>query len=354
VDAVRLVIPDNMNVLTVTGEGVGEWQETTQEDQRILLIPFTYGKKGAATVTVTTEATFSESGLANAFSGIRTLDTVRETGFIGIELATSAEVIVTENDGLEKVVVQKLPRLLINKSARPLIMGFKYLKHPYSLVFDIKKHEKIAVPVATINNASVVTLFTEDGKIVHRVVYQIRNSAKQFLEIQVPEKADVWSVFVGNQPVESSMNGKGKLLVPLIRSRSVDNRLDTFPVEVIYCMVQDKFAPFGLQESTLPAVDLLISQLLWSVYLPNDYAYLYFESTLEKEELIRGVNVFTNTRRQYDGDKMKELRLDQELGKEERKKAYKGDDYQSYFRNVPLEADELSSQMDAELEFGGR
>ena len=174
--------------------------------------------------TVTTETTFSESGLANAFSGIQTLDTVRETGFIGIELATSAEVIVTENDGLEKVVVQKLPRPLINRSARPLIMGFKYLKHPYNLVFDIKKHDKIAVPVATINNASVVTLFTEDGKIVHRVVYQIRNSAKQFLEIQVPEKADVWSVFVGNQPVEPSMNGSGKLLVPLIRSRSVNRR----------------------------------------------------------------------------------------------------------------------------------
>jgi hypothetical protein len=354
VDAVRLVIPDNMNVLTVTGEGVGEWQETTQEDQRILLIPFTYGKKGAAAVTVTTETTFSESRLANAFSGIRTLDTVRETGFIGIELATSAEVIVTENDGLEKVVVQKLPRPLINKSARPLIMGFKYLKHPYSLVFDIKQHEKIAVPVATINSASVVTLFTEDGKIVHRVVYQIRNSAKQFLEIQVPEKADVWSVFVGNQPVESSMNGKGKLLVPLIRSRSVDNRLDTFPVELIYCMVQDKFAPFGMQESTLPAVDLMISQLLWSVYLPNDYAYLYFESTLEKEEIIRGVNVFTNVRRRYDGNKMKELRVGQDISADELKQAYKGDYYRSSFRNVALEEAQLSSQMDAELEFGGR
>jgi hypothetical protein len=354
VDAVRLVIPDNMNVLTVSGEGVGEWQETTQGDQRILLIPFTYGKKGAAMVSVTTETTSPESGITNAFSGIQTLDTVRETGFIGIELATSAEVIVTESDGLETVVVQKLPRPLVNKSARPLIMGFKYLKHPYVLAFDIKKHEKIAVPVATINSASVVTLFTEDGKIVHRVVYQIRNSAKQFLEIQVPNKADVWSVFVGDQPVESSMNGKGKLLVPLIRSRSVDNRLDTFPVEVIYCTVQNRFSPFGSQASTLPAVDLLISQLIWSVYLPNDYAYVYFRSTLEKEEIIRGVNVFTNARRQYDEGVMRELRLGQDKSGDDLKKVYKGEDYRSYFRNVPLEEDQLSGQMDAELEFSGR
>jgi len=117
---------------------------------------------------VTTETAFSESGLANAFSGIETLDTVRETGFIGIELATSAEVTVTEHDGLEKIAVQKLPHALVNRSARPLIMGFKYLKHPHSLVFEVKKHERIAVPIATINSASVVTLFTEDGKIVHR------------------------------------------------------------------------------------------------------------------------------------------------------------------------------------------
>ncbi|MDH3217218.1 MAG: hypothetical protein OEN01_13195, partial [Candidatus Krumholzibacteria bacterium] len=354
VDVVRLAIPDDVNVLTVSGEGIGEWQETTQGDTRILIIPFTYGKKGTAIVNVTTETTFSESGLANAFSGLRTLDTVRETGFIGIELATSAEVIVTESDGLEKVVVQKLPARLVNTSRRPLIKGFKYLKHPYSLVFDIKKHEKIAVPVATINSASVVTLFTEDGKIVHRVVYQIRNSAKQFLEIQVPDQADVWSVFVGNQPVESSMNGKGKLLVPLIRSRSVDNQLNTFPVEVIYCTVQDKFAPFGSQASTLPAVDLLISQLIWSVYLPNDYAYVYFKSTLEKEEIIRGVNVLTSARRQYDEKAMREVRLGQDESGDGLKRVYKGEDYRSYFRNVPLEEGQLSDQMDAELEFSGR
>ncbi len=321
----------------------------------MLIVPFTYGKKGPATVTITAETPISESGMASPFSGIRTLDTVRETGFIGVELATSAEVSVSESVGLEKIVVQKLPRPLINRSARPLIMGFKYLKHPYSLVFDIEKHEKIAVPAATINFASVVTLFTEDGKIVHRLVYQIRNSAKQFLEIRLPESVDVWSVLVGGRPVESSMDGRGRLLVPLIRSRSVDNRLETFPVEVIYCAVQDGFAPIGSQVSALPTVDLLISQLMWSVYLPNDYSYVYFKSTLEKEEIIRGVNVFANVRRQYDENAMKEMDgFGVVIGGAEIKKAYRGKDYRSYFRNVPMDEVQLSNQLKAELEFGGR
>jgi hypothetical protein len=359
VDGVRLSIPDNMNVLSVTGEGVGEWQEEAKKGQRLIIIPFTYGKRGAVPVRVTAETPLSETGLANVFSGIQVLETVRETGYIGIILNTSAEVIVAESEGLEKFAPQKLPAQLINRSAKPLIMGFKYLKHPYSLVLDIKKHEKIAVPVATINSANIVTLFTEDGKVVHRSVYQIRNSAKQFLEITLPEGADVWSVLVGNEPVESSINAQGKLLVPLIRSRSVNNRLDTFPVEVIFCMAEDKFSWLGSRESTLPAVDLLISQLIWSVYLPNDYSYLYFESTLEKEEIIRGLNVFRSTQRQYNERAMKEV---SRLGKIESDKmsrdrlrgVYKGKDYKSEFRNVPLQEEQISSQVAAELEFSGR
>jgi hypothetical protein len=357
VDGVHLVIPEDVNVLSVTGEGVGEWQEAMQNNQRVLTIPFTYGKKGAATVYVTTEKALSESGLANAFAGFRVLDTVRETGFIGIELATSAEVIARESDGLEALAVQKLPTPLVNRSARPLMMGFKYLKHPFSLVFDIKKHDKVAVPVATINSASGVTLFTEDGKMVHRLVYQVRNNAKQFIEIQLPEKTDVWSVLVDNQPVESSVNGRGKLLVPLIRSQSVNNSLNTFPVEVIYCTVQNGFSPFGTRESVLPTVDILVSQLMWSVYLPNDYAYMYFQSTLEKEEIIRGVNVLTQAPRRYHERELLMVggvTTDDRLSPKQLEKAYSGNEAQSTFRNFPLDEGGIRQQMKNELVLGGR
>ncbi len=359
VDGVRFSIPEDMNVLTVQGEGVGEWQETSEEDQRLIIIPFTYGKKGNITVHVTSEKALSDSGTATEFSGITTLETVRETGFIGIELNTSAEVKIIESEGLERVAMQNLPQPLYNQSVKPLIHGFKYLKHPFHLVLDIEKHEKIGVPVATVTSANVVTLFTEDGKVVHRLVYQVRNSSKQFLKIRLPKKADIWSVFVSNGPVESSINADGELLIPLIRSRSVENRLDTFPVEVIYCLVEKRFSMINSRKSSLPAADLLTSQIIWSVYLPNDYSYLYFKSTLEKEEMIRGVNVFARSQRRFDEEAMEAFpesvgEEQVEMDRDELKKVYKGKDYKSKFRNLPLKEDQLSSQIHAELEFSGR
>ncbi|OGB63075.1 MAG: hypothetical protein A2Y94_06635 [Caldithrix sp. RBG_13_44_9] len=359
IDAVRFLIPDNMNILSVTGEGVGEWQESVQDNRRLILVPFTYGKKGGVVIQVTAEVPLSESGLGNIFTGFRTLETVRETGFMGVELNTSAEVTLLESESVEKVPPQKLPDQLVRKSLKPLIMGFKYLRHPYNLVLDVKKHEKIAVPVATINNANIVTLFTEDGKVVHRLIYQVRNSAKQFLEIQLPADADVWSVFVDNQPVEASLNQERKLLVPLIRSREVNNQLETFPVEVILALSEKNFSGVGSRGSALPAVDLLISQLIWSVYLPNDYSYNYFTSTLEKEEMIRGLNIFSGAQRRYNEKAMREILPSMapesnEMFDDKVKRAYEGKDAESRFKNVPMEQQQLSSQMAAEMEFSGR
>ena len=357
VDKVSLAIPAEMNVLSVTGEGLGEWQEVPDSVERRIVVPFTYGRKGTVNVRVIAEKPLSDDNRTSAFTGLRAMDTVRETGFIGVEVKTSAEVTITESEGLEPVGVQKLPETLQQRAVKPLMHGFKYLKHPYSLVLSIRKHDKVAVPIATITSANAVTLVTEDGKVVHRLIYQVRNSAKQFLQLQLPAKADIWTVFVDSQPVESAVNGQGKLLVPLIRSRVIGNNLSSFPVEVVYCLVENRFFALGGRRATLPAVDLLMSQLMWSVYLPDDYTYMHFSSTLEKEKMIRALNVLAGVHRKYDDKAMKEIydsrNEESNVGGDRLSKVYKGN-YQSEFRNLPLGDEQLSSQVDAELEFGRR
>jgi len=109
----------------------------------------------------------------------------------------------------------------------------------------------------------------------------------------------------------------------------------------------------------LPAVDLLISQLIWSVYLPSDYSYLHFSSTLEIEEMIRGIGYLSRDTRTYDAEAMRQLAgLDPEsdipMDEDQIKELYDGKDYKSEFRNVPLEAPQVAGQLNAEMEFGGR
>ena len=357
IEEVRLRIPEGVNLLSVSGEGVGEWQEESQENQRILRIPFTYAKKGSMSVMVVSESPFPDGKSDIIFQGFECPDAVRETGFIGIELNTSAEVNTQDITNVEQIPIQKLPSVLIGRSRKPLLLGFKYLRHPYNVTLNIEKHEKIAVPVATVESANAVTLFTEDGKIVHRLVYQIRNSAKQFLELSLPEDADVWSVFVGNIPVESSLNSGGDLLIPLNRSVTEGNRLNTFPVEVILCQVQNPFKTADELDMRLPGIDILTSQLIWSVYLPNDYSYRYFRSTLEKEEIIRGIRLFGAEKRSLNIpaiDKFSSLPESRQVPQEALEEVYKGKESKSRFRNVPVDEGQMMNQMEQEFDFGNR
>ena len=351
-DGVSFTVPESLNILSVQGEGVGEWQEKYLNGKKILIVPFTYGKKGETRFEIRIEQAMNVESKILSFSGLEVKDAVRETGNIGIELNSSAEVNVKSSQGVEPMPVQKLPDFLRQSSDKPLFLGFKYLKHPFYIELEVEKHKKIPVPSAAVYSSNAVTLFTEDGKIVHRLLYQIRNSSKQFMQLSLPKGAMVWSVFVDNKPVESSVNDKEQLLVPLVRSASENNKLQTFPVEVIYCIVDSPFKGFDRLKTALPAIDLINSQMMWSVYLPNTYSYLGFKSSLEKENLIRGLYVFTNKRR-YNEQAVKDA-VSPKISGETLREVYKGKSYKSEFKNAPVDEAQVQSQVEAEMGFSGR
>ncbi|MDM7924750.1 MAG: hypothetical protein QUS35_01925 [bacterium] len=355
VEQAVLSVPADLNVLSVTGDAVGAWQERTQAGQRLVTVPFTYAREGAVTFTVTTEKPLTEGGKSNAFRGFRVSGAVRETGAVGVALNTGAEVKAVSSEGLERVAVQKLPPALYNRSEKPLLLAYRTMKHPFTLVLDVERHEKIIVPMASAVSVNAVTLLTEDGKEVNRILYEIRNSEKQFLEIRLPKDADVWSVFVGGEPVESSKGSDGRLLVPLIRSRYSGSRLETFPVEIITCRAVAPFRWMGGRGVILPPADVMASQVVWSVYLPNDYRYFNYRSTLEKEEAIRGWKALGMRSRKVRYDKAPPPAALGEAGSAEQlKEFYAGNEAKSRFRNVPMEEEQVVRQMKAEVDFGNK
>jgi hypothetical protein len=98
---------------------------------------------------------------------------------------------------------------------------------------------------------------------------------------------------------------------------------------------------------------------MWSIYLPYDYSYHYFSSTLEKEELIRGLNLFAGSKRAYDESFARAFSQLAPSAPEDRRKAVresisKEKDYKSSFRNIPAQEEQLTDQLGAELEFAGR
>jgi hypothetical protein len=293
-----LKIPEGYSILDVRGSGLGDWLELKRREVSYLEIPFDYPKKGNFSIAITAEKLLPNATMAVDYTGFSVEEAIREKGFLGVELKSASEVTLSSAEGLDRLDVSELPPALIARSQKPLLFGFKYLHHPYSLILDIKKHEELPIISTVVDSASGVTLFTEDGKLVHRLVYKVRNTSKQFLELELPEDAQVWGLFVGGEPAKPRVN-QNKILIPLNRSRQGATGLVAFDVELIYYLKSKRFGWLGHRDSLFPVPDVIISQLLWSVYLPVGYTFPQFGGTVEKEIKAKGIRPLLGAKRKF-------------------------------------------------------
>jgi len=161
-----------------------------------------------------------------------------------------------------------------------VLLGFKYLKHPMSLLIDVKKHEDVPVLVATVDVADMTTLLTKDGKILTRVLLSMRNNMKQFLRAELPPSSELWSTFVAGKPVKPGRDEDGRILVPLEKSMSGSS--ENFLVEMIYLTKGKPLGNKGRYGIELCKLDLPVTHLQWSLYLPEKYRFRDFEGNVDE------------------------------------------------------------------------
>jgi hypothetical protein len=353
VSVVTLRVPAGYNILNISGNGIEDWREVAEAATRHLEIQFQYPKKGGFTFSVVAEQLLPDSTMTVDFSGFAVMDTVREKGYVGVEIKSASEVTLAGSEGLDKLDVSELPASLINRSQKPLLFGFKYLRYPFSLVLDIQKHEELPVIGTVIDSASGVTLFTEDGKLVHRIIYQVRNTSKQFLELELPQKMQIWSVFVGGEPAKPRLSN-GKVLIPLNRSSQGAAGLESFDVELIYFQRDQKFGPWGSKHSIFPVPDILISQMLWSVYLPEGYRFVSFGGTVDKEKTAQGFGLIVRRKSRPMGILAPEPHTPGEEDKEERYRREASKARDEFSANLALTEEQIIRQLENEENFSQR
>jgi hypothetical protein len=371
ITGISLRVPEKYQILDVVGQVVGDWKEKEVKGQRMLDVSLKTPRQGKFDFLIRAERIFEEGTLVADFKGFSVPSSVREKGFIAVEMKGSAEAKVTESEGLDRASFSELPAQLLSYSAKPLIFAYKYLRHPYRIVLDITKHKELPVISTVVDNASGITLFTEDGKLVHRLTYTVRNTWKQFMEVALPKDAELWGTYVDGKSVKPTKNEKGKILIPLNRSQSSEGGLAPFDVELIYFQKAAKFGWLGVKESSFSIPDLMMSRVIWSIYLPFDYSFIHFGGTMEKEKIARGINPLLGIgKRAVDYNELsRQYRAAPSLKPGEKGEADKGLDrkrkalsmlqnqraLQSEFgRNLPVDQEVMADQLSREMSFSAK
>ncbi|MBN1694548.1 hypothetical protein JW879_03995 [candidate division WOR-3 bacterium] len=308
ISGVQLYVPSDYSVLYVRGEDyqeIRDWSTKEVENREVLSVPFGGEKEGSIVFTVVAEKILTGESNEIKFDGFQVVNSVRETGFLGIEKKSAAEAEIIENKDIDIVDIQELPMELVNMSTRPLILGLRYLRHPFSLTLKVTKHEELPMVNTVIDNASVVSVLLAEGKVVSRVIYTMRNTGKQFLELSLPEEAEIWSLYVDGKREIPSKNKDGEFMIPLVRSRVEGESIESFDVEVLYYHKNNSLPLVGSKKLLFPKADVVISKMLWSCYLPLEYHYLHFGGNVEKEDIATGIRPLLSGGRVFTYEKVR-------------------------------------------------
>ncbi|MCP4217683.1 MAG: hypothetical protein GY765_23775 [bacterium] len=267
--------PDRHEVVKVTGLSIKNWQVRDTGIGKVLEIHLGFDVTRRCQFTVFTEQMLAGNTLGVAFKGLKVLDARRESGAIAVVAQSAVEVDVRTGQQLEKLDFHQLPQKLTAMTSRPILYSYKYSRHPYNLDIALHKHEQLEGISTVIESAVGTALFLRDGKMLHKMEYTLRNSYKQFMELELPPDASIWTVIVDNKREKASRNKKGKVLIPLVRSSGNGDLLKAFKVQLIYTRPFEQFSVKGGNRFFFPKTDIFINKIRMEMYLPEGYSYSF-------------------------------------------------------------------------------
>ncbi|MFN2531789.1 MAG: hypothetical protein ABR555_10870 [Pyrinomonadaceae bacterium] len=268
VQEVRVKLPEQFNVNQVAGALVADWDATNTEVKVSLIEPV----ETTTRFTINGELRLPRSGKVD-IPLIRIPAAERETGGVGLEVVGAGEIKDRLLNGLDEAEAAELGQLISSRQS-PSLIAFRLQPaegtSARSLTVDVARYTPQAVLTANVEEAEYTALITADGKLLVRSRFAVRNNQRNFLKINLPPTAVLWSASVAGRPIRPGRAPDGSVLLPLEKTRTGDDA-PAFVVEVAYLDRTASWTDKGRLRLTLLALDLPISKSRLLLHQPPPY-----------------------------------------------------------------------------------
>lgn len=254
---VRVQLPDQFTVNQVSGATVADWETSARE----LSVSFIETVSDTTRFTISGELRLPRAGKVDV-PLIRLTAAERETGGVAVEVLGAGEIKDRQAIGLEETEAAELGQLISSRQS-PSLIAYRLPpadgKSSRSLSLEVARYTPQAVLTANIEEADYSALVTADGKLLVQSRFAVRNNQRNFLKLNLPSTATLWSASVAGRPVRPGRAPDGSLLLPLEKNKSGDEA-PAFVVEVSYIDRTTAWQDKGHLRLSLLAVDLPISK----------------------------------------------------------------------------------------------
>lgn len=254
---IKVQLPDQFTVNQVSGATVADWDTTGRE----LKVTFIEPVQTKARFMIAGELRLPRAGKLE-IPLLRLPAAERETGGVAVEVLGAGEIKDRQASGLEEAEAGELGQLISSRQS-PSLLAFRLQpaegKSVRTLSVDVARYTPQSVLTANIEEANYSALIAADGKMLVQTRFAVRNNQRNFLKLNLPATAVLWSATVAGRPIRPGRAPDGSLLLPLEKNRSGDEA-PAFVVEVSYMDRTPAWVDKGRLRLSLLAVDLPISK----------------------------------------------------------------------------------------------
>jgi len=276
VKELRVRVPVAFRNVEISGANI----RTREQTGNVWRVELQSPVRGNYLLTVTWDQPRSAKTNALALAGVVAENVERETGFLAISAKAPLQVSETSAADLQRVDTSDFPDWA-GVTGGSTALAYRYVRPGYALALDVRRFDDAAVLEALVDSAQFTSVVADDGQMMTEMALSVRNNGRQFLEVELPADAKVWSAFVAGQPVRPSQRD-GKLLLPIESSGADDGAMS---VELTYVGTNVFPKTLGDVGFASPKFDVPLKNAHWEVYLPPDYNY----QDLEKGTMTREV-----------------------------------------------------------------
>ncbi len=238
---------------------------------------------GGVSVTLTHEIDLNalESGrpVENSIPLVHATDVRAERGFVAIQKSGTLEIVATTAE-MESIDPTDLPEKLRRGS---IYSAFRYLAENPTISLRLTQYEYETLATTVVNLIHIRSVLTPERELKTQATLVVQNTDRQYLEMRLAPGAEIFSLRVAGktQPPNKRRKDTDHRLIPLPHGTGTGA---SFPVVLSYSepLGSEALGAFGeLELSTLEILgDVPVARVEVDLYLPPDYAYLWWRGNL--------------------------------------------------------------------------
>lgn len=276
---VELLLPEGFTLHSAQGDVVRD----ARPSEGRLRVRFTHDVLGETSFLVRGEVPTDPDQEEVTAPVLALEDSPRARGTVAVDADPRVEVELRGTQGAVRIDPSELE--WSPGDSMTTLLALKFVRARPTITLGLRRHKDAPVLVATCDHAHFRALLLDDGKLFVKAHLNVRNNARSFLELRLPEGAELWSAYCGGQPARpSARQGEGGACA-LIPVPSGDEA--AFEVELAYFHQGQPLGEGGQASFPLPALDLPLTYVSLALFLPTRHRHFNFEGGLERVDHFR-------------------------------------------------------------------